>query len=275
MMELLLDVCPTDVAAELTGRDYLSHSAISTYQSCSLRYFFKYVAGLPEGAVSANLIFGGSIHSALEAHFRELIEGNPAPPLKHLHQAYLDKFDECDADRIRFGRGTDRQTLDALAMRILAAFQASDLAHVDGRVIGIEEELRGDVIPGAPQILARIDLLVDVGDAIVITDFKTARSPWSRAQADDAAGQLLLYHELVVPLADGRPVRLEFTVVTKAKTPKVTRHFVPVDQAKIERMKLIVRRVWDGIRSGLFFPSPSPTNCGTCPFIRECRDWKG
>ena len=274
-MDLLLDVSPTDVAAELTGRDYLSHSAITTYQSCSLRYFFKYVVGLPEGAVSANLIFGGAIHSSIEAHFRELIEGNPAPPLDHLHQAYRDKFDECQPDRIRFGRGTDRVSLDAMALRILAAFQASDLANVAGRVVGIEEELRGEVIPGVPQILARIDLLVDVGDAIVITDFKTARSPWSRAQADDAAGQLLLYHELVEPLADGRPVRLEFAVVTKAKSPKLTRHFVPVDQEKIERMKLIVRRVWDGIRNGLFYPSPSPTNCGTCPFTRECREWKG
>ena len=274
-MELLLDVCPTDVAAELTGRDYLSHSAITTYQSCSLRYFFKYVAGLPEGTVSANLIFGAAVHSGLEAHFRELIEGSPAPPLEHLHQAYCDKFDECEPGRIRFGRGTDRQSLDALALRILEAFQVSELANVTGRVLGIEEELRGEVISGVPEILARIDLLLDVGDAIVITDFKTSRSPWSRAQADDAAGQLLLYHELVEPLAEGRPVRLEFAVVTKAKAPKVTRHFVPVDQAKIERMKLIVRRVWRGIRSGLFYPSPSPTNCGTCPFTRECRDWKG
>lgn len=126
-----------------------------------------------------------------------------------------------------------------------------------------------------PEILARIDLLIDVGDAIVVIDFKTARSPWSRAQADNAAGQLLLYHELVEPLADGRPVRLEFAVVTKAKTPKVTRHFVPVDQEKIDRMKLIVQRVWDGIRSGLFYPSSSPANCRTCPFTRECREWKG
>src|SRR5665213_2298532 len=117
-MELLLDISPTDVAAELTGRDYLSHSAITTYQSCSLRYFFRYVAGLPEGSVSAPLVFGGAIHSALEAHYRELIEGNPAPPLEHLHQAYRARFDECEPDRIRFGRGTDRQSLDALALRM-------------------------------------------------------------------------------------------------------------------------------------------------------------
>ena len=73
---------------------------LSTYQACSLRWFFKYVAGLPEGAVSAHLIFGGAIHASLEAHYRELILGNPSPPIEHLHQAYHDKFDECDADRM-------------------------------------------------------------------------------------------------------------------------------------------------------------------------------
>jgi hypothetical protein len=31
---------PNEVAERLTGRDYVSFSAISTYQSCPLRYFF-------------------------------------------------------------------------------------------------------------------------------------------------------------------------------------------------------------------------------------------
>ena len=47
-------------------RDYISHSAITTYQQCPLRYRFKYVDGLPETVVSSALIFGGAIHSTLE-----------------------------------------------------------------------------------------------------------------------------------------------------------------------------------------------------------------
>ena len=55
-------------------RDYISHSAITTYQQCPLRYQFKYVDGLPETVVSSALIFGGAIHSALESHFTELLQ---------------------------------------------------------------------------------------------------------------------------------------------------------------------------------------------------------
>jgi hypothetical protein len=34
------------IAKHFTGRDYLSYSAVSTYQRCPLRYYFSYVEGL-------------------------------------------------------------------------------------------------------------------------------------------------------------------------------------------------------------------------------------
>ena len=48
-MTLLLDEHPNQVAERLTGRDYISWSAISTYQQCPLKWHFRYVLGLPEG----------------------------------------------------------------------------------------------------------------------------------------------------------------------------------------------------------------------------------
>ena len=51
-------------------RDYVSHSAISTYQQCPLRYYFRYVANLPEELTSSALVFGSGIHRAAELHFQ-------------------------------------------------------------------------------------------------------------------------------------------------------------------------------------------------------------
>ena len=65
--------------------------------------------------------------------------------------------------------------------------------------------------------------------ALVLTDPKTARTRWSNEQVRDWAGQLLLYHELAKPIADGRPIRLELAVLTKTKTPEVFRHEVQAD----------------------------------------------
>ncbi len=71
-----------------TERDYLSFSAIRTYQNCGLKYFFKSIAGLPEQTVSASLIFGSGIHRAIERHFQEQLAGNPVPTLPELLAAY-------------------------------------------------------------------------------------------------------------------------------------------------------------------------------------------
>ena len=61
-----------EIAKKLTGRDYVSWSALSTYRTCPLKYRFRYVDGLPEESVSSALVFGTGIHTAIEEHFQRL-----------------------------------------------------------------------------------------------------------------------------------------------------------------------------------------------------------
>lgn len=253
-------------------RDYLSYSAITTYQGCPLRYFFRYVAGLPERTVSSSLVFGSAIHRAVEHHFNELLIGNEPPTLEALVGEYDRHWQEVDAAAVQFGKEENIDTLSGLATRVLGAFQLSSAAIPEGRIVGIEEELRGPVVAGCPDLLGRIDLLIETAEELVVTDFKTSRSRWSREQANDAAGQLLLYHELVRDFVRKR-VRLRFAVVTKAKEPAVDLLEVPVDNARIDRTKRIVERVWRAIQSGVFYPAPSAQQCATCSFREPCRRW--
>jgi hypothetical protein len=46
-----------EIAKKLTGRDYVSWSAISTFRTCPLKYKFRYVDGLPEESVSSALVW--------------------------------------------------------------------------------------------------------------------------------------------------------------------------------------------------------------------------
>lgn len=270
-----MTLTPGDIATGLTGRDYLSYSAVSTFQACPLRYYFRYMLALPEPFVSASLVFGSAIHAAIETHYREQFRGNRAPSFAMLQQAYRDTWTQYDSHTVQFGKEEDRASLDDLSDRVLTTFQASELAHPRGRILGIEEELRGDLIPGCPEILARVDLVIDTGPALVLTDFKTSRARWSQEQVEVSAGQLLLYHDLVQTLADGRPIHLEFAVITKTRIPTLTQFPVPVNGQQIERTKWIVHRVWTAIQTGVFYPSPSPMNCGGCPFREPCGEWLG
>jgi putative RecB family exonuclease len=255
-------------------RDYLSFSAIRTYQSCPLRYFFRYVAGLPDETVSASLVFGSAIHAAIEHHFNELMSGAGEPPLKELLDRYQHAWDERVEQRVQFGKD-DRVTLDLLAHRMLSAFRESESAIPNGRILAVEEELRGQLLPGVPDLLARVDLIVELPHALVISDWKTSRSRWSQEQIDESAEQLLLYSELVRDFAPPKPIKVEFAVLTKTKEVNVDRHLVDVDRLQVARIKRVVERVWRAIESENFYPAPSPMACGGCPFRQPCRRWPG
>lgn len=257
------------------GIDHLSYSSISLYQQCSLRWAFHYLHGLPEGVVSASLLFGSGVHSAIEVQFRELLHGHGAPPLDVLLDAFWQPWRDLEGTEVRFNKGEDVNTIGKLAERVLRAFQDSDLARPHGTIIAIEEQFRGQLVPGVPDLLARVDLIVETDDEVVVQDFKTSRSTWAPDHVEDAAGQLIVYHELLKPLAGDKPLRLEFAVLTKTKVPELAVHHVEPDARQIERTKRIVERVWRGIEIGHFVPSPSPTNCPGCPFRAECRAWTG
>ncbi len=253
---------------------HLSFSSVSTFQACPLKWAFRYVLSLPVTTTSSSLVYGSALHAAVQYHFEQLLVGKPTTDLEALLNIYQDVW-ESEELTVLFPKTESRQTLDALAVKSLDVFLKSDFAHPQGEILGVEEELRGVVVPGCPELLARVDLLVDTGTELVVTDFKTSRSSWSEEKVDDGSPQLLLYSELVKPMADGRPVKLSFAVLTKTKSPVLTVHEVPFDQQKVDRTKRIVERVWQAIQSGHFYPNPSPLNCSTCPYRDPCAAWTG
>lgn len=256
-------------------RDHISFSSITTYQQCPLKYFFKYVAGLPEESVSASFVFGRAIHRVVEFHFCELLAGNAPPDLDTLLAEFQAGWDEQPAATIVHPKTDTRDSLGQLADRMLTAFRDSDLARPTGRILGVEEELRGQLLPGVPDLVARLDLLVESAEDIIITDFKTSRSAWTDDKAAGSAEQLLLYRELVHTLLPERLIRLEFAVLTKTKEVTFSRHAVAPNAAKTLRTRRVVQRVWDAIDAGHFYPVPSPMNCPTCPYRGPCRHWSG
>lgn len=266
---------PTSNLVSPMTRDHISHSSLHMYRQCPLKFYFKYVAALPETTIPATCVFGAAVHSALELHFNELLAGAAAPNLDTLLGAFQEGWEEHPPESIKYPKSETRDSLGRLADRLLRAFLDSDFARPTGRIIGVEEELRGSIIPGAPPLLARLDLLTETDDAIIVTDFKTARSAWSSQQAEDSGSQLLLYGELVRRLLPHKPLRLEFIVAAKTKDVSIARHTVALNQHSLARTKRIAERVWHAIEAQHFYPNPSAMNCPSCPFRDPCRRWTG
>jgi putative RecB family exonuclease len=253
---------------------YLSYSALTLYSTCSLRYWFRYHAGLPEEFVSSSLVFGLAIHAALQHHFEQVQVGN-FPTRNMLLDAFWTEWKSSSPTAIHFGKGEDEAEVGRLAKRMLCAFQMHPLAMPPGKLVGVDEELRGMLIPGLPDLLARVHMIVETDDAVIVTNYKTASRAWSPEQVEDAASQFVLYHELVQPIAGDKPIKMQFALITKTRAPEIIVHEVPVTPQKIERAKRIVERIWAAIEGRHFYPSPSPVSCPGCPYRRACRAWKG
>ena len=124
-------------------------------------------------------------------------------------------------------------------------------------------------------LLGRVDLLLETEDAVVVQDFKTSRSAWNEYQAEDQSEQLLLYADLVRRLVPGKQLRLQFAVITKAKSPKVQLLEANFDESKLERTKRVFENVWSTIQSGHFYLAPSPMQCPGCGYRDLCAAWRG
>jgi len=256
-------------------RDYLSYSAVRTFQNCPLKYRFRYIDGLAEDCVASSLIFGSAIHAALEFYFTAQMGGESLPTLDTLLEVYQQSWRDRSEDNIEFGKSETADSLHGMADRMLQKFLDSDLTQPEGRIIGIEEQFRGVLIPGLPDLLGYIDLLLETDDAIIVRDFKTSRSAWNQEQAADQSDQLLLYADLVRKIIPGKQLRLQFAVITKAKDPKVQLLEAVFDEGKLDRTKRIFETVWSAIQAGHFYPSPSPMQCPSCGYRNQCEAWRG
>ena len=264
-----------EVAKRLTGRDYVSWSAISTFRQCPLKYKFRYVDGLPEESVSAALVFGTGIHSAVEQHFQAILSGDSKPEIDALLFAYRSAWLPHDPDTISFGSTEARVSLDAIASKMLTAFLNSPAASVQGRVLGVEEEIRGMLVEGVPDLFGRVDLLTEDSDSLVITDIKTSRGKWSQEQVEDSGEQLLLYSHLGSEISPGKKIATRFLVLTKTKEPVIEEHVREVNPAAVKRTLAGVERVWNAISAGHFYPAPSVVGCAGCGYRAACRAWAG
>jgi hypothetical protein len=184
--------------------------------------------------------------------------------------AYRSAWLPHDPDKIQFGSSETRSSLDALAGKMLAAFLASPAASVQGRVLGVEEEIRGMLVEGVPDLYGRIDLVTEDDDQLVLTDFKTSRGKWSPDQADDASEQLILYSKLAGELAPGKKLVTRFLVLTKTKDPLIEEHLGEVRPDRVARTLVSVERVWRAVEAGNFYPALSVVGCASCGYREAC-----
>ena len=97
-----------------------------------------------------------------------------------------------------------------------------------------------------------------------------------RRAVNESAEQLVLYQTLSSQLAPDQAIHLHFGVVTKAQSPAVQLLDVPTrDQADADKVISLMLPVWNAMKAGVDFASPSPMSCATCGYQSRCPAYCG
>lgn len=176
---------------------YESHSSITTYRGCPLRYGLRYVERRPGEVSPAQFAFGNAVHTAFEAFGRARLaaraEQTPGPGHEVLREAFDRRIAAC-------GLAPD-EVADARrrSIPVLERFLAREAACTDEPVgvelgFGVDVGLAAGCADGTASIrfvgyVDRVDRAPD--GSTVVVDYKTGRP---RTQEDvDADPQLTAY----------------------------------------------------------------------------------
>ena len=254
---------------------HLSWSQIDTMRRCPRKFAYVYVEQAEPEFIASSLLFGSALHTAIEAHYQALLDGQPLgrEQLMAIFQDHWQQGDQRFPDiPVKFNKNEDEAGLSERARGMLDALLASDIATPQGEILAIEERARVTLRDDLPPLVARLDLIWHDAEAVHVVDFKTARSRWGPEKVREGADQLNIYHRAAQPLANSLdlPLKLHFAVLTKAKKPAAQVLDVPAIQEGDDRLIQTVEQVWSAMKAGNFYANPSPMNCSTCPFRKHC-----
>lgn len=247
----------------------LSPSRVEAFTSCPLAFRFTSLDKLPERP-SVHTTKGSLVHRALELLFIR-------PAHERTHAAAMDALDRAISDYL-----TDPEfTLLGLDDTATAEFWNDARSLVDAyltledpravRDIGLELRLEADA--GGVSLRGIIDRLeLDADGELVVTDYKTGRSPGAGYEQRRLAG-VHVYAFLCESVLGRRPRRIRLVYIRD----RVVIEFTPSEQSTrfvTTRTGAVWRAVERACATGDFRPRPSAL-CGSCDFQQWCPAFGG
>jgi hypothetical protein len=261
------------------GIQHHSFSAISTYSEvCSLLYRYRYLDHLPQERISAALVFGTAMNSALLSIDKDLAKGRP-PEASAAHQVLRSELEKAFGNRslpVVSPHGEDLEGLHGKGMRMIDHYIENlipDEVPVEMSrrfTIPLLNEL-GEALPRP--LVGELDRVVKLPDGrFGIVDWKTASARWSqdRIAKDDQATTYLLAGSYLLP---DKVAFFRYDLLLKTVKPAIERYFVSRSQSDTRRFVKKVLVVDKAIRAGVFVPNDRSFACSTCPYRSACERW--
>jgi len=257
---------------------YVSFSRLSSYLTCSLQFYFRYIRQEEPVLVSSNLLLGGGLHFGHLLIYEGMSNGG-IPPLAKVQEGVVEEIlmRQRISPPVKFSNGG---TIDQLIAEAQGLTEAMYRAVKPEPVVAANLEERVDLVDQDgrrldKQLLVIYDLIVGNGDGECIVDLKTAKQAFSPDKLRwDLQSTAYLYARAITN--GGHPVSFRFDVLKKSKTPNFSSHPVTRTPADFARFISIIKKVDQGIKAGIFLPSKGSMYCGSCGYAEPmCSTWCG
>jgi hypothetical protein len=247
----------------------VSASRLSCFQSCRLKFWFRYLSGIRKPKPAA-LHVGGIVHSVLKYWNRARWKGE-RPNLKQFHDVYAAGWkDDQEKEPVEWKEDEEEQKTTGWRL-VETYFRESPIAP-DEKPEAVEVSVEADLSArGLPTLVGIIDLVRPTGR---IVDFKTsgkAPNPQQVAHLNDT--QLAVYGVIYRQTTGRKESGLQLHHLVKTKNPKLVVTPLPaVDVIQENRLYRVIESYVAGLERGDFVPSPG-IQCASCEFFNECRAW--
>ncbi|NLO91297.1 MAG: PD-(D/E)XK nuclease family protein [Elusimicrobia bacterium] len=252
-----------------------SHSRMSLYRECPMKYKFRYIDKLPEEP-KPYFAFGSSIHSALE--FLYDVKEPPFPALPAVLAAFKKDWESLTPEQKGY---TDPAKADADYANGLEMLQAYYKKHKATLSVPVSVEFRTKVPVDGLDVTVIVDRIDHLGGGkIRIVDYKTGK------HVSREPDQLYMYQKILESSAE---LRYKAAMRTGAKESDIS-----VDQLVFYHVPSLSEDVspratdreiaafWEkalvvgeNIRAAKFDPQPEERKCRFCDFKSRCPIYGG
>jgi CRISPR/Cas system-associated exonuclease Cas4 (RecB family) len=248
----------------------ISASRLGTWLSCRLKFYFRYLSGLPKKPSQAMRV-GTVVHAVLQQW--NLARWRKAPLIGDMVRTVFDQaWANADADE-PIEWDDEEEGTKTSAFSLVETYLRDTPIPVEERPEGVEVSVEKDLAQhGLPKLVGIMDLVREGGR---IVDFKTtSRTPDSEKVLHTTEVQTTTYAMLYREATDREESGIELHHLVRLKTPKlVVTQSGPASQQQLDRLLRMISSYVRGVEMEDFVPAPG-MQCSSCEFFNECRAWR-
>ncbi|HEV8384362.1 MAG TPA: PD-(D/E)XK nuclease family protein, partial [Candidatus Acidoferrales bacterium] len=248
-----------------------SHSRLETFQTCPLKYKFRYIDEIRKAEQSVEAFLGGLVHEVLRKLYDDL-QLEKLNTLEELLTWYEAQWKKTWGPHVRIVRaGIAQQNYFDYGVKCIRNYYEQHKPFRQSRTLGTEEKIVFALDhEGKYQLQGYVDRIARRADGVIeIHDYKTSRSLPAQ-QKSDGDRQLALYQiGIEQQWPDTRAVELIWHYVAFGETRRSHRTAEQLTQLRQQTIELI-----DCVERTQQFEPRRSSLCDWCEYKSECPLWR-